>query len=111
MKQASLKSLTESLGISHLPPDAQAEILNKVDKRLEAVLLRVLIENLSEEETSALREIIGEGDENVMERVAALTARIPQLAEKIENAVAEEIGKLRAVLSANENILHLKKTP
>lgn len=99
MKQASLKPLAEALGIAHLAADDQAEILDKVNKRLEEVLLRVLIENLSEEEAASLREIV-ENDEDVMERVAMLAVRIPRLAEKIENAVAEEIGKLRAVLSA-----------
>lgn len=96
------KDMTElkiALGIENLPEADQEEILAKADKRLEDVVLRVLIENLSDDEARRMREILGKGD-NIENEVAQITAGVPALAERIENAVALEIDRLKKVLSA-----------
>jgi len=91
--------MIDALEISHLPTQEQEEILAKVDKRLEDVVIRILIENLSDEEAKRMREILEKGD-NIENEIAQITAGVPALAEKIENEVALEIDRLKKVLSA-----------
>lgn len=92
------QALIEALGIVDLPPAEQKEILEKVDKRLEDVLLRVVAENLSDEEAKKAREILSAGV-NIEDEIAEITAGVPMLAEKMERAVAEEIDRLKKVLA------------
>lgn len=92
------QALIEALGIVNLPPAEQKEILEKAEKRLEDVLLRVLVENLSEEEAKNMREILAEGTD-MEERIAEISVGVPMLAEKIERSVAEEIDRLKKVLA------------
>lgn len=91
--------MIDALEISRLPAQEQEEILAKVDKRLEDVVIRILIENLSDEEAKRMREILEKGD-NIENEIAQITAGVPALAEKIENEVALEIDRLKKVLSA-----------
>lgn len=93
-----LQNLIRALGIEKLPPQEREEILAKVDVRLENVLLRVILENVSDEEAKKLRIILERG-ENIEEKVAEITSRVPMLAQKMEAAVAEEIGRLKKVLA------------
>lgn len=92
------QALIEALGIMDLPAAEQKEILEKVDKRLEDVLLRVVVENLSDEEAKKAREVLSAGV-NIEDEIAEITAGVPGLAEKMERAVAEEIDRLRKVLT------------
>lgn len=93
------QALIEALGLMDLPPAEQKEILEKVDKRLEDVLLRVVVENLSDEEVKRAREVLERGVD-IEDEIAEITSGVPMLAEKMERAVAEEIDRLRKVLSA-----------
>ncbi len=97
MAKTTADTLAKALGIENLSLEAKTEILNKVDKRLDEVLLRVLVENLSEEEAKNLRGVIAK-DENIEDKVAEITSRIPMFSEKIEHAIAEEIATIRKVL-------------
>ncbi len=97
MLATDLNSLIKTLGIEKLPPQEQEEILAKVDERLEAVLLRVILESVSDEEAKELRLILERG-ENIEEKVAEITSRVPMLAQKMEAAVAEEIDRLKKVI-------------
>lgn len=92
------QSLIQALGIEKLAEEEQKEILEKVDRRLEDVLLRTVVENLTEDETKKFREILREG-KNLDEEVALISSGVPQLAEKIERAIAEEIDRLKRVLT------------
>lgn len=99
MTLVDLKDLIKTLGIENLSSPEQEEILAKVDERLEDVLLRVILENASDEEAKELRLILEKG-ENIEEKVAGITARVPMLAEKMEMAVVEEMGRLKKVIQA-----------
>ncbi len=92
------QALIEALGIMDLPPAEQKEILEKVEKRLEDVMLRVLVENLSEEETKRAREILARGID-IEDEIAEIAAGVPSLAEKVERAVAEEIERIGKVFT------------
>lgn len=92
------QALIEALGIINLPPAEQKEILEKVDKRLEDVILRVVAENLSDEDAKKAREILSAGVD-IENEIAEITAGVPGLAEKMERAVAEEIDRLKKVLA------------
>ena len=92
------KDLIKTLGIEKLPPQEQEEILAKVDERLEDVLLRVVLESVSDEEAKELRFVLEKG-EDIEWRVAEITSRVPILAQKMESAVAEEIGRLKKILT------------
>ena len=92
--------LIQALGIEHASLEEQAGIIEKVDKRLQEVVVKTLVENLSEQEAKKMRKLLAETDMSIEDEVAKIAATIPRLAEKIERAVAEEIGRLRAVLSA-----------
>lgn len=91
-------NLVKALGIEKLAPEERQEILAKVEARLEEVVMRTVVENLSEEEAKKMREIMAKGA-NIAEEVSVITAGVPLLAEKIERAVGEEIEKLRQVLA------------
>ena len=91
------KNLIKTFGIEKLPVQEQGEILAKVDERLEDVLLRVILESVSDEEAKELRLILEKG-ENIEEKVAEITSRVPMLAQKMEAAVAEEIDRLKKVI-------------
>lgn len=93
-----LPSLIKALGITDLPPAEQKEILEKVDKRLEDVVLRVVVENLTDEEVKKAREVLASGID-IENEIAEITAGVPMLAEKMERAVAEEIDRMRKVLA------------
>lgn len=90
-------NLMDALGIASLPEAEQAAILEKVNRRLEDVMMRVLVENLSENEVKEMRDILKKG-EGIEDRVAKIASGVPRLAEKVEYAVTEEIDRLRAVL-------------
>lgn len=94
-----LKNLIETLGIEKLPAQEQEEILAKVDVRLEEVLIRIILESVSDEEAKELRLILEKG-ENIEEKIAEVTSRVPMLAQKMEAAVAEEIDRLKKVIQA-----------
>lgn len=89
--------LIEALGIASLPEADRAEILEKIERRLEDVLTRVFVENLSEEEAKEAREILKE-EKDIEDAMTEIAADIPRLAEKMEFAVAKEIERLRVVL-------------
>ena len=97
MPTTDLKNLIKTLGIEKLPAEEQREILAKVDERLEDVLLRVILESVSDEEAKELRLVLEKG-ENIEEKVAEITSRVPMLAQKMEAAVAEEIDRLAKVI-------------
>ena len=91
------KHMISALGIGNLPKEEQEEILAKVNRRLDEIVLRVFVENLSEEETKKATEIFQKG-EDISEKITELSASLPLLAEKLEQAVSEEIERLRLVL-------------
>lgn len=95
MKQNS--ALVETLNIALLPETEQAAILEKVERRLEEVILRVLVENLSGDEVKEVRDILKEG-KDIEEKMTEIAAGVPRLAEKMEDAVTDEIERLRTVL-------------
>lgn len=92
-----LQPLEEALGISHLDEKTRKETLEKINARLENVVLRTFIENLSEEEAENFREALASGT-NVEEEATLLAERIPSLAQKMEHAVTEEIEKIKSAL-------------
>lgn len=93
------KNLIKTLGIEKLSQKEQEEILAKVDGRLEDVLLRVILESVSDEEAKELRFILEKGG-NIEERVTEITSYVPMLAQKMEIAVAEEIRRLKKLFEA-----------
>lgn len=90
-------NLIETLGIGLLPEADRAAILQKVERRLEEVIMRVLVENLSGDEARKMSGILNEG-KDIEEKMAEIAAGVPRLAEKMEDAVTDEIERLRAVL-------------
>ena len=90
-------SLIEALGIASLPETEQAAILQKIDRRLEEVVMRVLVENLSDDEAREMQDVLKQGSD-LEDAIAKLALGVPRLAEKIEFAVGQEIEKLRTVL-------------
>lgn len=92
--------LIQALGIERASPEEQQDIMEKVDKRLQAVVVETLVKNLSENDAKKLREMLADPGATVEEEVAKMAAYVPSLAEKIERAVEEEIGRLRAVLAS-----------
>lgn len=90
-------AMIETLGIGHLNSDEQEEILAMVDQRLEEVLLRTMVENLSDDEAEEMKAIVAEG-KDIEEKVTAITAGVPMLATKIELAIQKEIRNLRQAI-------------
>lgn len=98
MQTDDYKSLKEILGIEKLGTEEQTRILEMTEKRLNDVLLNTIIDNLSNEQAEEIRKIIA--DENdVEERISAVTARVPMLARKIDIAIQKEILALRSVIA------------
>lgn len=90
--------LIQALGIENEPQEARMKILAKVDKRLQEVILETLVEKLSESDARELREALAlEG--NLEEKVARITARIPGIADKLEQAITKEISRIRTALT------------
>ena len=85
------------MGIDNLPKAEQDEILAKVNRRLEEVVLRVFAQNLSESEVKKVAETLKKG-EDIGEKIALISADIPLLAQKLEAAIGEEIERLKTVL-------------
>lgn len=90
-------NLIETLVIGSLPEADQAAILEKVERRLEEVIMRVLVENLSDDEVKEVRDILKE-EKDIEGKMTEIAAGIPRLAEKMEDAVTDEIERLRTVL-------------
>ncbi len=90
-------TLIQTLGIGSLPEAEQRAILEKVDRRLEQVVMRVLVENCSDDEARDMQDILKQ-EKNLEDAIAEIALGVPRLAEKIEFAVAQEIGKLQTVL-------------
>ncbi|GEM_PF-3395653 len=91
-------STIQALGIASLPEAEQAAILEKANQRLEQVVIRVLVENLSDQEAREMQTVLKEG-KNLEDAIAQIALGVPQLAGKIEYAVRQEIERLRAVLN------------
>ncbi len=92
--------LIQALGIGQASPEEQQDIIEKVDKRLQEVVMETLVGNLSEADVKKLREMLARPEATLEGEVAKMAAYIPGLAEKIEKALQEEIGRLRAVLAS-----------
>ena len=90
--------LSEALGLENLPEAERTEILAKVDRRLEEVLIAVLVANISDEDALKIQKALREEGADLEEIVAQIASRVPGLAIKIENAIEEEIMRLRVVL-------------
>ncbi|OGF52156.1 hypothetical protein A3I27_04065 [Candidatus Giovannonibacteria bacterium RIFCSPLOWO2_02_FULL_43_11b] len=90
--------LAKALNLENLTEGERAEILAKVDKRLEEVLIAVLVANITDDDAQKIQKALHEEGADLEEVVAEISARIPNLATKIERAVEEEIMRLRAVL-------------
>lgn len=93
-----LKNLIKTLGIEKLPQDEQEKLLEKINQRLEEVVLGVVIESLSEDEAKKMRGVISGG--NVEEEVTKITSKLPMLAEKIEYAITRELERLQKLFAA-----------
>ena len=93
--------LEKALGLENLPEGEREEILAKVDKRLEEVLIGVLIANISDDDAEKIQKALHEQNTDLEEVVAEISAGVPNLASKIERAIEEEIMRLRAVLTPN----------
>lgn len=89
--------LAIALGIKNLPEKDREEILARVDRRLQEVLIATLIKSISEEDALKIQIALNEGGD-LEEVVAQIAAGVPGLAIKIENAIEEEIIRLYAVL-------------
>ena len=91
------EKLIEALNLKNVPEAERDEILKKVNERLNSVLISVLISNIFEEEAARIHKAM-EGEGDLEEIVAEISARIPGLADKIERGITEEIMRLREVL-------------
>ena len=96
--QTDQKSLIEALGIGGLESGKQAEVLAMANNRLEEVLLDTVVDNFSEEQVADFKSVLEE-DKNLEDKIAAITANVPLLADRIKFAIQKEILTLRAVLS------------
>ncbi len=90
--------LEKALGLENLPEGEREEILAKVNKRLEEVLIGVLVANISDEDAEKIQKALHEEGADLEEIVAEISAGVPNLASKIERAVEEEIMRLKVVL-------------
>ena len=90
--------LAKALNLENLPEGEREEILAKVNKRLEEVLIGVLIANISDDDAQKIQKALHEQNTDLEEVVAEISAGVPNLAAKIERAIEEEILRLRAVL-------------
>ena len=93
--------LAKALNLENLPEGEREEILAKVNKRLEEVLIGVLIANISDDDAQKIQKALHEQNTDLEEVVAEISAGVPNLASKIERAIEEEIMRLRAVLTPN----------
>ncbi|OGF95547.1 hypothetical protein A2Y47_00760 [Candidatus Giovannonibacteria bacterium RIFCSPLOWO2_12_43_8] len=93
--------LAKALNLENLPEGEREEILAKVNKRLEEVLIGVLIANISDDDAQKIQKALHEQNTDLEEVVAEISAGVPNLAAKIERAIEEEIMRLRAVLTPN----------
>ena len=94
----SKNELSKALGLENLPEEEREEILAKVNKRLEEVLIGVLVANISDDDAQKIQKALHEEGADLEEVVAEISAGVPNLALKIERAVEEEISRLKAVL-------------
>ena len=97
----SKNGLAKALNLENLPEAEREEILAKVNKRLEEVLIGVLVANISDEDAGTIQKALHEQNTDLEEVVAEISAGVPNLAVKIERAVEEEVIRLRAVLMPN----------
>lgn len=90
--------LAKALNLENLPEGERAEILTRVNKRLEEVLIGVLVANITDEEAEKIQKALHEEGADLEEVVAEISAGVPNLASKIERAIEEEILRLSLVL-------------
>ncbi|SRR3989338_3223653 len=95
-----INKLIEFLKIEKLPAKEQEEILEKAEKRLNQVLINVIVENISDEDAIEIKKAMGGDDlSNIEEAAARVTSKVPGLANKIEIAITEEMARLRTALN------------
>ncbi|MBI1974956.1 MAG: hypothetical protein HYS57_01190 [Parcubacteria group bacterium] len=100
MTSENIQSLTQALGIQNAPTETQEKILAMAQKRLEEVVLKVLVANVPNEKVADVREWVATGAD-IERKVAELTLKIPGLAAKLDDAVAREIECMKDALKTS----------
>ena len=95
-----INKLIEFLKIEKLPAKEREEILEKAEKRLNQVLINVIVENISDEDAIKIKKAMDGSDlRNIEEITAEITSKVPGLANKIEIAITEEMARFRTALN------------
>jgi hypothetical protein len=91
------EAFLKELGADGMSSEQKAEISGLVEKRLNEVVLRVVLGELSSEEFQAFKTAMA--SPNPEEEIAKVTALVPGLAEKIEAMINTEMALMRAAMS------------
>lgn len=67
----------------------------ELEKHLENIVMEIVMSNLTSEQLAVLKKAEKEGEAAFMEKIQEVSANIPGLAEKIEQAIAHELETLK----------------
>lgn len=93
------KTILEELGIAGLSENDEKEVVEKLLDHFNKVIIETAVLSLNEKEIADFRAALEA--KNPEEEISAITAKIPGLADKIEEAVRNEFLVLK---TANEKL-------
>ncbi len=93
--QTNRAAFLKDLGLN---PEAQGDkMVDLLDKRVNDVVLKTVLGNLSDEGFQAFKMAMS--SDNPEEEIAKVTAQVPGLAQKVEERVLAEYDLIRAVMA------------
>jgi DNA-binding Lrp family transcriptional regulator len=90
-----LDHILDEAGVSSGSP-RRGELRAQFEQRISIVVIETLVANLSAEQRKELFEALAEDSDDAERKVGELSAKVPGLEEKTNQAVAEEVRKMLA---------------
>lgn len=88
--------LLKELGIGDMPEEDKEEVLSTLMAYMQNVIFETVVSNLSDEQLREFKESVDKQPEDLEEKIMKITANVPGLSEKIEQAVASELASFKA---------------
>lgn len=96
-----VKDLLKELSIDATPEECK-ELENDLEERFNQVTLDTMLENLTDSQKSELEEDIKVGNTELLEqKIASLSVEIPNLKDKIDQAIEFEVNLIRLAFKGN----------
>jgi uncharacterized Rossmann fold enzyme len=94
------QKLLADFGLQNVADEEKARILNSLSERFNDLIMIALINNLNEEQKQRFLAAVKNPDQKSMEeKVEDIASEVPGLAQKIEQALAEEYEILKKTMS------------